>query len=97
MTDRTMTDRTMCIDNRTREGECQSEKRTMRDNVDELNKLIVECNDIMANLSDFLWAENFPCIEQLEVKSFDTAIVFALIEVKCLRDRLLSVVQRMGL
>ena len=54
MTDRTMTDRTMYVDNRTCDGECPSQERTMRDNVDELNKLLIECNDIMANLSNFL-------------------------------------------
>ena len=97
MTDRTMTDRMMCVDSRICDGECPSQERTMRDNVDELNKLLVECNDIMANLSNFLWAETFPCIEEFEVKSFDTAIVFALVEARCLRERLLSVVNRMGM
>lgn len=97
MTDRTMTDRTMCVDNGICEGECPSQERTMRDNVDELNMLLVECNDIMEKFSGFLWSENFPDIKEIEVKSFDTAIVFALVEARYLRERLLSVVNRMGM
>ena len=92
-----MTDRTMCVDNRTCDGECQSQERTMRDNVEDLNKVLIECNDIMEKFSGFLWSENFPDIKAIEVKSFDTAIVFALDEAVYLRERLLSVVKRMGL
>ena len=97
MTDRTMTDRTVCVDNRICEGECPSQERTMRDNVEDLNRVLVDCNDIMEKFSGFLWSENFSDTKEIEVKSFDTAIVFALAEARCLRERLLSVVNRMGM
>ena len=74
----------------------QTPERTMKDNVDELNEILNDCNCLMDSLCAFLYEEESKNSPGIEIRSFDTAVVSALDKARLLRERLLFVNARFG-
>lgn len=85
-----------CAVNEACVAEIQTPERTMKDNVDELNEILNDCNCLMDSLCAFLYAEESKNSPGVEIRSFDTAVVSALDKARLLRERLLSVNARFG-
>lgn len=86
------------MDNKVCIGEAPVPDRTMKDNIDELNSIIDDCNCLVERLIVFLWANGANNDSPgIEIKSFDTALFSALDKGRYLKERLLSVNKRMGI
>ena len=77
-------------------ADIQSPERTMKDNVDELNEILSDCNCLAERLCEFLYAEESKNSPGIEIRSFDTAVVSALDKARLLKERLLFVNSRFG-
>lgn len=75
---------------------CVAPERTMKDNVDELNEILNDCNCLMDSLCAFLYEEESKNSPGIEIRSFDTAVISALDKARLLRERLLFVNARFG-
>ena len=75
---------------------CVAPERTMKDNVDELNEILSDCNCLAERLCAFLYAEESKNSPGVEIRSFDTAVLSALDKARLLKERLLSVTKRFG-
>ena len=86
------------MDNKVCIGEAPVLDRTMKDNIDELNSIIDDCNCLVDGLIAFLWANGANNGSPgIEIKSFDTALVSALDKGRYLKERLLSINTKMGI
>ena len=85
-----------CAVNEACVAEVLTPERTMKDNVDELNEILNDCNCLAERLCAFLYAEESKNSPGVEIRSFDTAVISALDKAKLLRERLLSVNARFG-
>lgn len=86
-----------CAVNEACVAEIQSPARTMKDNVDDLNEILNDCNCLTQRLCEFLYAEELKNSPGVEIRSFDTAVVSALDKARLLKERLLSVNARFGI
>lgn len=85
-----------CAVNKACVAEIQTPARTMKDNVDELNEILSECNCLAERLCAFLYAEESKNSPGVEIRSFDTAVVSALDKARLLKERMLFVNARFG-
>ena len=83
-----------CAVNEACVAEIQAPERTMKDNVDELNEILSDCNCLAERLCAFLYAEESKNSPGVEIRSFDTAVISALDKARLLKERLLSVTTR---
>ena len=74
----------------------QTSERTMKDNVDELNEILNDCNCLMDSLCSFLYGEESKNSPGIEIRSFDTAVLSALDKARLLKERLAIVNARFG-
>ena len=75
---------------------CVAPERTMKDNVDELNEILNDCNCLAERLCSFLYADESKNSTGVEIRSFDTAVVSALDKARLLKERLSYVTTRFG-
>ena len=75
---------------------CVAPERTMKDNVDELNEILNDCNCLAERMCAFLYAEESKNSPGVEIRSFDTAVISALDKARLLKERLAIVNARFG-
>lgn len=71
--------------------------RTLKDNLDNTIDTLKNSNDLMNQFINFVWAEEAPTNNGIDIKGFDSALVCAKDESKILFEKIIMVTQRFGL